>query len=81
MDEIMAAILDTDFDDDFDTDDVAIDFWHDGVLDALRGRPAASPRNPDYFAGYEHGLREARVAPVMPERPEGYYHAPIGTFE
>lgn len=56
------------------------DDWNDGALDALRGKARASTV-PMYLDGYAHGLRERKVRVVMPARPEGYYHAPIGTFD
>lgn len=60
-------------------DDAAIDRWNDGVLDALRGKARASD-DKDYTEGYEHGLEEAKVVVVMPDRPEGYYHMPLEQF-
>lgn len=63
-----------------EADDAAIDRWHDGVLDALRGNAMASA-DADYLEGYAHGRKEAKVRVVMPARPEGYYHMPLGTFE
>lgn len=83
----MSSIIDPDFDgldgldlmyDDYD--DARIDRWNDGALDALRGK-ASQMQDADYLDGYEHGLREARVVVVMPVRPEGYYHAPLGAFD
>lgn len=80
----MTTILDSEFDglDSLDLmyDDAAIDRWNDGALDAIRGK-ARQMQDADYLDGYEHGLREARVVVVMPERPEGYYHAPLGAFD
>lgn len=61
------------------TSDAEIDLWNDGALDALRRKPRASD-DATYLAGYEHGLDEARVHAVI-ERPEGYFHFPIGTFD
>jgi hypothetical protein len=63
-----------------DTDDAAIDRWHDGALDAMHGKKATSG-DKDYLEGYKHGQEEAKVQVAEPERPEGYYHAPLGTFE
>jgi hypothetical protein len=63
-----------------EADDAKIDRWHDGVLDALRFKGSHSV-DPDYLEGYEHGLKERRVQVVEVERPEGYYHMPLGTFE
>lgn len=63
-----------------DYDDAHIDRWNNGALDAIRGK-ARSNDDADYLSGYEHGLREAKVRVVMPRRPEGYYHAPIGSFD
>ena len=70
--------LQAEFVDNFD--DAAVDRWHDGVLDALRGKVKAS-EDPDYLEGFAHGVNERRVRVVMPRRPEGYYHMPLGTFE
>ena len=64
-----------------DFDDAAADRWNDGALDALRGYNRVSPHDPDYAAGYNEGLEMRKVRPVMVERPEGYYHFPIGTFD
>jgi len=63
-----------------DDNDAKLDRWNNGALDALRGAIQKS-NDPDYLSGYEHGLRERKVSAVMPARPEGYYHAPIGTFD
>jgi hypothetical protein len=63
-----------------DDNDAWLDAWNDGALDALRGKPRASSGAP-YAEGYDHGLSERRVRVVMPARPEGYYHSPIGTFD
>lgn len=74
------ATFDFNFADDFDdADDAAIDRWHDGVLDALRGKPSIST-DENYLEGYAHGIEEAKVVVVMPRRPEGYYHMPLDTF-
>ena len=54
--------------------DEQIDLWNDAALDALRGKAARLPSNPVYMDGYRHGTRESNVRPVMPVRPEGYYH-------
>lgn len=63
-----------------EADDAAIDRWHDGALDCYRGRPKASD-DKDYLEGYAHAESEKDVRPNIPERPEGYYHAPLGTFD
>lgn len=60
--------------------DTNIDLWSDGALDGCRGRKAQSD-NPIYLDGYRHGQSERKVRVVMPRRPEGYYHMPVGTFE
>ena len=74
------SVYDFQIEDDFDdADDAAIDRWHDGVLDALRFRAIASD-DADYMEGYKHGIRDRQVEVVMPARPEGYYHMPLGTF-
>lgn len=61
-------------------DDARIDRWNDGVLDGCRNQPKASS-DPDYLEGYERGQQERRVRVVMPARPEGYYHMPVGSFD
>lgn len=60
--------------------DAQIDLWHDGALDCYRGKPKASS-DPDYLEGWAHAENERHVQVVMPARPEGYYHMPLGTFE
>jgi len=62
-----------------EADDAAIDRWHDGALDCYRGRPKARD-DKDYLEGWLHRRNEA-PPPRMPERPEGYYHMPLGTFD
>ena len=63
-----------------EADDAAIDRWHDGALDCMRGKPKAST-DPDYLEGWAHGENErCRPTPVF-ERPEGSYHMPLGTFD
>ena len=61
----------------YDFDDAAADRWNDGALDGIRARPQAS-QDADYLAGYAHGQDARKVRVVLPRRPEGYYHAPIG---
>lgn len=64
----------------YEQDDAKIDRWNNGAIDGCRGcRPASS--DADYMEGYRHGRREAKVRPLWPSRPEGYYHSPVGTFE
>lgn len=77
-----AKEMDFGFDQDsvIDTDDAAIDRWHDGALDAMNGRKTASD-DKDYLEGFKYGQEQAKVQVSEPERPEGYYHAPLGTFE
>lgn len=60
--------------------DAEIDRWHDGALDALRLKAAAS-NDKHYLDGYAHGEQERRARVVTPARPEGYYHMPLGTFD
>lgn len=61
-------------------DDAALDRWHDGALDACNFKKAAS-EDADYMEGYRQGQQDRKVRAVMPERPEGYYHSPIGMFD
>jgi hypothetical protein len=56
-----------------------IDRWHDGALDAYRGRPKTS-EDAHYLEGYKHALNERQVQVVEIVRPEGYYHMPLGSF-
>lgn len=79
----MSAAFDYGFDPDQPDEleiEAKIDRWNDGALDALRYRPKASS-DPDYLEGYADGEDQRKVQVVMPERPEGYYHAPLGTFD
>ena len=64
----------------FDDNDAKADRWNDGALDAMRGK-GRKLTDSEYLMGYEHGLIERKVRVVMPSRPEGYYHCPIGTFD
>lgn len=63
-----------------DFDDSAADRWNDGACDACHYRAKASA-DPDYLKGYAEGVELRQVRVVMPRRPEGYYHMPLGTFE
>ena len=65
-------------DDDFDND-AAIDAFHDGYRMFLKKQPR--PADPIMADGWDDAQRESRVRVVMPKRPEGYYHLPLGTFE
>ena len=65
-------------DDDFD--DEAADRWNDAALAALRGQPCPGA-DADSLEGYAHGLEQTKARVVMPRRPEGYYHLPVGTFD
>lgn len=62
-----------------DSCDANIDAYHRG-WDA-HAKNTACPRDPIEGAGWRDRARAVRVQPVMPARPEGYYHAPLGTFE
>lgn len=60
----------------------AIDAWNSGALAALRGSDAEVPAvwaavADDYRAGYREGLEQRQVVALLPERPEGYYHAKL----
>lgn len=60
--------------------DAQIDLWNNAALAALRGQPCPA-FDEHSLDGYKHGLNERKVRVVMPRRSEGYYHAPIGTFD
>lgn len=55
--------------------DAKIDRWHTGYFAKER------PTDPDELDGwlYRHESQGTHVVPV--ERPEGYYHMPLGTFD
>jgi hypothetical protein len=59
--------------------DAAIDRYHDGYGMFLAG--GACPMDADMAEGWRDAERASRVRVVMPRRPEGYYHAPIGAFD
>lgn len=60
-------------------DDEKIDSWHEGYDAHLKGKPCPTEENAR--AGWLERERSRRVHAVLPERPEGYYHMPIGTFD
>lgn len=64
---------------DEDLNDRVIDLYHDGYFARRRGEPR--PSCPYSACGWDDAERETKVVVVMPRRPEGYYHAPIGTFD
>lgn len=41
----------------------------------------ARPTDKDGAYGWDERARSCKVRVIMPPRPEGYYHAPLGTFE
>lgn len=63
-----------------EADDAAIDRWHDGALDCYRGRVKASD-DKDYLEGWAFAKDDIQHRVAQPERPEGYYHMPLGTFD
>ncbi|WP_310855880.1 hypothetical protein [Rhizobium hidalgonense] len=69
-----------DWTDDDIENDRKIDLWHDGYFMFRRGEPRPT-NDADMAAGWDEGKHASMVRPVRVERPEGYYHAPIGTFE
>lgn len=79
----MTQILDADFDDlemyAID-DDAEIDAFHAGYDMHRRGQPC-----PDHDRAMRDGWLDRQAAiqvrVVMPARPEGYYHMPIGSFD
>lgn len=61
--------------------DARCDQYNKGWLAGYAGKPCTD--DPDFTVGWNEGQRERRhpVRVSMPARPEGYYHAPIGTFD
>jgi hypothetical protein len=59
-----------------DQDDINIDTYHDGyrLFLARQSRPAC----PIMAEGWDDANRANRVRVEMPNRPEGYYHMPLG---
>lgn len=59
--------------------DRLIDLFHEGYAAFLAGRPM--PADPEQASGWRDAQRASLVRVVMPRRPEGYYHMPLGTFD
>jgi hypothetical protein len=64
-----------------DDNDAEIDAWHDGYFAGRRNAPVSD--DPNFAEGWFKGRCEILypTSVVQVERPEGYYHAPLGTFE
>ena len=62
-----------------DGDDAKIDRYHAGYVAHRKGQPR--PTGADEGEGWDDRARACKVVYVAPRRPEGYYHAPIGTFD
>lgn len=60
-------------------EDAAIDRFHAGYDAHKRGEPC--PIEKDARDGWSTRAHACQVRVVMPRRPEGYYHMPLGTFE
>ena len=60
-------------------DDAAIERWHDGYDARLRRLPC--PTEPTASEGWHAADSALLIRPVEVERPEGYYHMPLGTFD
>lgn len=56
-----------------------IERFHAGYDAHKRGEPC--PTEKDAAEGWNTRAHACQVRVVMPHRPEGYYHSPIGTFE
>lgn len=56
-----------------------IDLYHEGYFAHRDGKPR--PSDEHAAAGWDDRKRDSLVRVVMPARPEGYYHAPVGTFD
>lgn len=65
--------------DDGTDDEAAIENYHQGYMQFRRGGPR--PADVQMAEGWDDALRDTGVTYVAPRRPEGYYHAAIGTFE
>jgi hypothetical protein len=65
-------------DDDFNND-AAVDAYHDGYDLFRKGN--ARPEEAHMAQGWDDAQRASRVRVVMPRRPEGYYHSPLGAFD
>lgn len=63
----------------FDDDDKAIDAFHDGYRLFRQRKPR--PACPIMADGWDDAQRASRVRVQAVERPEGYYHMPLGSFE
>lgn len=60
--------------------DARVDRWHDGYFAHRAGKPC--PTDKDAADGWHHRRKNLPwEATDVVERPEGYYHAPLGTFE
>lgn len=55
--------------------DAKIDRWHNGYFAKTR------PTDPDELEGWLQAREDARRPVPVFERPEGYYHMPLGTFD
>jgi hypothetical protein len=72
------AALAAEFDAEIEAE-AAADAYAAGFLGYGRGEPR--PADPHAAEGWDEAraMRDVRV--VMPRRPEGYWHMPLGTFE
>lgn len=59
--------------------DVRCDKYHDGYDAFCRRQPC--PTEQHAANGWRNAEAASQTVVVMPERPEGYYHMPIGTFD
>ncbi|RWR30464.1 hypothetical protein D2T29_12395 [Sinirhodobacter populi] len=64
-----------------DADDAAIDAWHEGYFAGRANKLVTG--DPHFASGWFKGRCETLypVKVTMPDRPEGYYHAPLGAFD
>lgn len=53
--------------------------YHNGYMAHKTGKPR--PTEDQAAQGWDDRARDCKVVVVMPVRPEGYYHYPIGTFD
>lgn len=59
--------------------EAAIEQYHAGYDMFRQGK--SCPAEAKMVEGWRDAQRASRVRVIMPRRPEGYYHMPIGTYD